>query len=104
MISSVEKTARCLHLVLGTGVEALDACATCCEPQDFILFLDVGVMHLLEARMNPAAAVAKSTGFATADLEARGLIGLARELGIRLVSDAEFALLVKDHDHCLSWK
>lgn len=104
MTSSTEKSVRCLHLILGTGGEALDACAACRGPQDFVLFLDVGVMHLLEARMNSSASGAMSTGFATADLEARGLIEVARELGTRLVSDAEFARLVRDHDHCLSWK
>ena len=93
--------ASCLHLVAGDGAEALADClAHHCAP-DAVLFLDAGVLHLLGDHAT-AAAVA-GAHFLEADLQAHGLLELARRRSVPVIDDAGFCALLAAHRHCLTW-
>lgn len=93
--------ASCLHLVAGAGSAALADClAHHCAP-DAVLFLDAGVLHLLGDR--EAGAAVAGAHFLEADLQAHGLLGLARRRRVRVIDDAGFCALLAAHRHCLTW-
>lgn len=91
--------ASCLHLVAGDGAEALADCLAHRCAGDALLFLDAGVLHLLDDREAGAGA-----HFLEADLQAHGLLGLARRRRVRVIDDAGFCALLAAHRHCLTWK
>jgi sulfur relay protein TusB/DsrH len=96
----------CLHLVAGAGREALEDCVSRCAPGDALLFLDAGVLHLLQYANGCAAtalATAAEAHYLVADLQARGLLELARRLEVSGVDDTTFCELLAAHDHCLTW-
>lgn len=93
--------ASCLHLVAGDRAEALADCVAHCCAQDAVLFLDAGVLHLLHDR-GPEV-VAAQAHYLEADLQARGLLDLARRRGVRVLDDAGFCELLAAHRHCLTW-
>ena len=93
----------CLHLVAGAGSRALRDCLAFSGPSDTILFLDAGVLHVLGAERAVGSGAAPSIRFATADLEAHGLLATARAAGVRTADDADFCALLAAHDHCVTW-
>ena len=92
-----------LHLVLSTGEGAFEACRKLCTAGDSVLFLDDGVRQLLLGepgkRLPPGVAVY----YGRPDLEARGLAGAAENSRVRMLEDAGFPALLKNHRHCMSW-
>lgn len=97
-----EGAGNCLHLVVGAGREALEDCLLHSAARDSILFLDAGVLHLLQEGNAPVVGLAQAF-FAEADLQAHGLLALARQMHLRRVDDAGFWSLVASHEHCLTW-
>ena len=94
---------RCLHLVSGTDPVALSDCRAQCAGGDVILFLDAGVLHLLEQdRLVPDGGAAEF--YSSVDLEARGLLEAAVHSGVQLASDEDFVRLLERCSHCLSWQ
>jgi sulfur relay protein TusB/DsrH len=100
----------CLHLVAGAGQEALDDCVAHSAARDALLFVDAGVLHLLRhatgfdaGSVAGAVAGAAAVHFLAADLQAQGLLELARRLQVSVVEDPVFCELLVAHDHCLTW-
>ena len=113
-----EELKRCLHLVAGADQEALDDCVAHSAARDALLFVDAGVLHLLRHATgivvdSVAGSVAGSVvgfgagaaavHFLAADLQAQGLLELARRLNVSVVGDPVFCELLAAHDHCLTW-
>lgn len=93
--------ASCLHLVAGDAAEALADClAQHCAP-DAVLFLDAGVLHLLDD--DGAGTAGAGACFLEADLQAHGLLELARRRRVPVIDDAGFCALLAAHRHCLTW-
>lgn len=93
----------CLHLVTGTDSVALNDCRAQCAAGDVILFLDAGVLHLLdEKQLVPDGGAAEF--YSSVDLEARGLHEAAVHSGVHLASDEDFVRLLERCSHCLSWQ
>jgi sulfur relay protein TusB/DsrH len=106
MKASRKARGTCLHLVAGAGREALEDCVSRSAQGDALLFLDAGVLHLLEYANGSAAtalASAAETHYLGADLQARGLLALARRLEVSVVDDTILCELLAAHDHCLTW-
>jgi sulfur relay protein TusB/DsrH len=97
-------SSSCLHLVLGPDAEALAACSAHFHAGDDVMFLDAGVMQLFERSTKTESAFDKPAYFLESDLEARGLAGPARNRGVRMAHESDFTRLLRQHDHCLSWK
>ena len=93
----------CLHLVVAAGDRALGDCLARSGPGDAILFLDAGVLHLLDAPTARGGEPGAAWMFAAADLEAHGLLARARETGADIVGDEDFGGLLAAHRHCLTW-
>lgn len=93
----------CLHLVAAAGARALRDCLAFSQPEDAILFLDAGVLHLLGSRLTAGSETMPDIRFAAADLAAHGLLASARALGARTADDADFCTLLAAHDHCVTW-
>ena len=93
----------CLHLVVTAGERALGDCLAQCRPGDAILFLDAGVLHLLDARLAGGGKSGPAVWFAAADLEAHGLLARARAAGVTIAGDSDFGGLLAAHRHCLTW-
>ena len=104
MDSGQTRSSSCLHLVVGPGASALETCSAHYSAGDDVIFLDAGVMHLYERGAKTETIFAGAAYFSEADLEARGLAGLARKSGVRLANESDFLRLLRQHDHCLSWK
>lgn len=105
-----EALKRCLHLVAGAGQEALDDCLAHRAARDALLFVDAGVLHLLRHATGFVAGSVSGSGagvaevhFLAADLQAQGLLELARRLNVSVVGDPVFCELLAAHDHCLTW-
>jgi sulfur relay protein TusB/DsrH len=93
----------CLHLVIGTDPDALNDCRAQCAAGDVVLFLDAGVLHLLdENQFIPDGGAAEF--YASVDLEARGVLEAAIHSGVQLASDEDFLSLLERCSHCLSWQ
>jgi len=101
---NVTRENACLHLVTGSGREALDACRAHSSTGDVILFLDTGVMHLLDNGEKPLPDGGPDVFYASADLQARGIYEAAVSSGVQLADDAEFVRLLRECSHCLSWQ
>lgn len=93
--------ATCLHLVAGDGREALEDCLALCVPGDALLFLDAGVLQLLQAP--PGLPDSVQAHFLAADLQARGLLETARRRRLSALDDAAFCGLLAAHGRCLTW-
>ena len=91
----------CLHLVAGDGREALEDCLSLCVAGDALLFLDAGVLHLLQAL--PVIPDGAEAHFLAADLQARGLLEAARRRQLSVLDDAAFCDLLAAHGRCLTW-
>ena len=68
-----------------------------------MLFLGDGVTLLADAPGEPSWPPQGSL-FSREDLDARGLLPVARREGRVLMEDSGFAPLLRRHDHCLTWK
>ena len=96
---------RCLHLVTRSSGDALERCNAFCREGDDVLFIDDAVMFLVSAPGETANKQGPvSPAFLEQDLAARGLSEIAGELGVRTITDLEFAALLRKHDSCLTWK
>jgi hypothetical protein len=100
-VATDDKT--CLHLVVAAGGRALEDCLARSLRGDTILFLDAGVLHLLDARTTCGGESGPALLFAAADLEAHGLLACARAAGVHIAGDADFGGLLAAHGHCLTW-
>lgn len=93
----------CLHLVAAAGARALSDCLAFSRPQDTILFLDAGVLHLLGPELAGRSGSRPALRFAAADLEAHGLLASAQGAGVRTADDSDLCTLLAAHDHCVTW-
>ncbi|MGK2927285.1 MAG: DsrH/TusB family sulfur metabolism protein [Lysobacterales bacterium] len=91
----------CLHLVAGDGREALEDCLSLCVAGDALLFLDAGVLQLLQAL--PGLPSGAEAHFLAADLQARGLLDVARRRQLSVLDDDAFCDLLTAHGRCLTW-
>ena len=94
----------CLHLVTRSSSDALQRCNAFRGEQDEILLIDDAVMFLDSEPGESQSAGLADAVFLKADLEARGLVEIATELGVRTIADPDFAGLLRKHDACLTWK
>jgi sulfur relay protein TusB/DsrH len=92
----------CLHLVARSSQDVIKRCEAFAGVQDEVLFLDDGVMCLCNDSRQPG--VNADSAFLSVDLQARGLLGVARKLNVRIVSDQDFVNMLRQHDVCLTWK
>lgn len=93
----------CLHLVAGAGQDALNDCLAQARPEDAIVFLDAGVLHLIGAGADSPGGFAGGIGFAAADLEAHGLAETARRSKVDILDDDAICRLLALYRHCLTW-
>lgn len=103
-MANPSESKSCLHLVTKASSDALQRCGVFRGEQDEILLIDDAVMFLFS---EPAESDNKGLAdffFLQADLEARGLAESATKLGVRTITDLEFAALLRKHDSCLTWK
>lgn len=94
---------RCLHLVASSKPEASARCHAVIVEGDAVLFIGDGVMQALSPGKEYRS-LFPACCFLMVDLEARGVLPMAIELGLRIVSDQEFVDLLAQHNHCLTWK
>ena len=94
---------RCLHLVAGEGRRAIQDCLARCRPDDTVLFLDAGVLHLLTEPDGAGGSEAPEFRYLAADLEAHGLLDGARRAGVAIATDADLCALLARNDLCLTW-
>lgn len=95
---------NCLHLVVGSSTDALENCRTMLSGGDSVLFLDAGVLHLDRVQKGFFDKPVPACHFTAADLDARGLLSVARNQGASVVDDPEFPALLRDHGYCVTWK
>lgn len=95
--------AGCLHLVASASGRALRDCLAQSRAGDAILFIDVGVLHLLTKHPTDGEGGGPTFLFAAPDLEAHGLSACARAMGARVAEDADMCALLAAHGHCLTW-
>jgi len=96
-------SACCLHLVAAAGRDVVDACLAQVAPGDTVVFLDAGVLHVLQPPVSPASA-AGAMLFADADLRAHGLLEAARDAQAGVIDDAGICALLVQCRHCLTWR
>jgi len=94
---------QCLHLVASSHPEAADRCLAVIVEGDAVLFIGDGVMRALDPGKEFLACFPVCY-FSMVDLEARGVLPMAIEMGLRIVSDQEFVDLLAQHNQCLTWK
>jgi sulfur relay protein TusB/DsrH len=90
--------------VTKSSSDALERCNAFRGDQDEILLIDDAVMFLVSEPGESQTKGLAGPVFLIADLEARGLAEIATELGVRTITDLEFAGLLRKHDACLTWK
>ena len=95
--------ATCLHLVTGPDPKALELCLAHADSGDAVLFLDTGVLQLLDLGSDELAGFRAELHFAAPDLGAHALLELAGRLGVSVVDDDGFCALLAAHVHCLTW-
>lgn len=93
-----------LHLIVGSGREARVQCLAHAAPGDAVVYLDAGVLHLIDTEAASLCGAGISPHFSTADLDAHGLAGLAREAGVQVVDDPGICELLAAKSHCLTWR
>jgi len=103
-MSAAESTRTCLHLVVSAHHSALADCLNQRTDADSVVFIDGGVMHLLSDTAQRPDLAASGFFFSHEDLEARGLMPFAREQGVQTLDDRATVRLLRQHDHCLTWK
>jgi len=103
-MAGVTEREKCLHLVARSSANVIESCRAYCDEQDEVLFLDDGVMYLVSDHGETGDAGVINGIYLAADLAARGLMGIAREAGVRIACDQDFARLLRQHESCLTWK
>jgi sulfur relay protein TusB/DsrH len=98
-----QPAASCLHLVVGAGEGALENCLAHADAADAVLFLDAGVLHLLQAASAWPDSSQAPVFYSATDLRAHGLFNLARHLKVDILDDDGFCELLAAHRHCLTW-
>jgi len=93
----------CLHLIVSTGESAMSDCLQQCCEGDSIVFLDVGVLHLLGSLEQSALPDNVNVCFSLEDLQARGLLETANRQGVQVKDARAVASLLLEHEHCLTW-
>lgn len=93
-----------LHLIVGSGCEARLQCLAHAAPGDAVVYLDAGVLHLIDNEAASLGGAGISPLFSTADLAAHGLGGLARKAGVQVVDDPGICELLAAKRHCLTWR
>ena len=99
----LNQATSCLHLVVGAGDSALGSCLSQAGSTDAVLFLDAGVLHLLQAAPDSPNTRQASVYYSAADLHAHGLSDLARRQNVDILDDTGFCELLAAHRHCLTW-
>ncbi len=94
---------NCLHLVVAASERALVDCLELAGPDDTLLFLDAGVLHLLTPDLSRRAGGTRALQFAAVDLQAHGLLATARSTQTAIAADGEVCALLAAHAHCLTW-
>lgn len=102
-MTQIPDTQKVLHLVAGSGVDASARCLAVFKEGDAVLFIGDGVMQALNPQQE-FRALFSSCYFLQVDLEARGGLQTALAPGLQTVSDLKFVALLKQFDHCLTWK
>jgi len=103
-MKSPTRKRTCLHLVVQSSLRAVDNCLAQFDTGDAVLFLDDGVMHLVNDISRSFRPPFAGGFFSAVDLEARGLSGLAQSAGAVTLTDSKIAGLLQTHDFCLTWK
>jgi sulfur relay protein TusB/DsrH len=103
-MASSPKIKSCLHLVTRASSDALERCGVFRGEQDEILLVDDAVMFLVSQPVDSENKGLADSFFLKADLEARGLAEIAAKIGVRTITDQDFAALLRKHDSCLTWK
>ena len=93
-----------LHLIVGSGREARMQCLAHAAPGDAVVYLDAGVLHLIDNGAASLGGAGISPRFSAADLDAHGLAGVAREAGVKVVDDPGICELLAAKSHCLTWR
>ena len=96
-------SAACLHLVAAAGRDVLDACLAQVSTGDYVVFLDAGVLQLLQSQAAFATA-ADAVSYAAVDLRAHGLLDAALAARVDVVDDAGICDLLARFGHCLTWR
>jgi len=89
--------------VAAAGRDVLDACLAQVSTGDYVVFLDAGVLQLLQSP-GALATAAEAVSFAAADLRAHGLLDAARNARVDIVDDAGICALLARCGHCLTWR
>ena len=97
-------TGNCLHLIVSAADDALNRCVSQFSEGDTAVFLGDGVMLLALSEADSLHSIPRDSLFSREDLDARGLLPLARKYGVRLTDDTAFAALLARHRHCLTWR
>jgi sulfur relay protein TusB/DsrH len=103
-MSTEPQSRSCLHLVVSAQAAALEACLQQFDSGDTLVLIDAGVMHVMsleEAGVIPPVTPLMVSG---EDLDARGLMPVARRLELEVIDDKGCAGLLRRHAHCLTWK
>ena len=91
----------CIVLALWISFGEQEVIETQFQVGDDVVFMDAGVMHLFSEQVR-----SKVPGFyfSSEDLDARGLLRIGRDLALDILDDRASANLLRNHDHCLTWK
>ena len=103
-MAASEELRSCLHLVASASEAARRDCLAQIRTGDRLVFIDAGVMHLLSHGEAGSHSWPDLCAFNLPDLEARGLAGLAQEMGVTTVDDRGVAAGMKAMQHCVTWK
>jgi sulfur relay protein TusB/DsrH len=94
---------HCLHLVASSRTDASARCHAVISEGDAVLFIGDGVMHALDPEKKYLTHFPNCL-FSKVDLEARAVLPTTSGLVLKTVSDLDFVDLLKQFDHCLTWK
>ena len=94
----------CLHFVVSATPSALTDGLNCRVDGDSMVFIDAGVMHLVAESGLQIDLNSPGLAFSREDLEARGLLRVARDRGVKILDDRGMVALLRNHEHCLTWK
>lgn len=103
-MSSPAHDKSCLHLVATARESALKDCLNQRLESDSVVFIDAGVMHLVAELPGAPSLAGAGFFFSSEDLQARGLIPFARQQSVKTLDDRATVRLLRQHDHCLTWK
>ena len=103
-MSSSAPARVCLHLVVTSSSDALEACLAHFRQGDTVLFIDEGVVWLATKPGARFDSLLTNAFFSGEDLDARGLAEIANQAGVNTVKDSDFPALLLRYTLCLTWK